>query len=140
MGFLYSASQNGFYPEDDLKPYQDAGTLPDDLLPVSNETVTEFTPFTNGNLVRMPGSDGLPCWGERPALTPEEALIQKNALMGVASAAIAPLQDSLDLDFATDEEKTLLLAWKKYRVLLMRIDTSKAPGIEWPTPPVSRAS
>ncbi|MGS4547690.1 tail fiber assembly protein [Enterobacter roggenkampii] len=27
-----------------------------------------------------------------------------------------------------------LTEWKKYRVLLMRIDTSKAPAIEWPTP------
>lgn len=29
---------------------------------------------------------------------------------------------------------------EKYRVLLMRIDTSKAPDIEWPTPPVEQAS
>ncbi|MEQ5456473.1 tail fiber assembly protein, partial [Escherichia coli] len=27
-------------------------------------------------------------------------------------------------------------AWKKYRVLLNRVDTSTAPDIEWPTNPV----
>ncbi|HGW6773097.1 TPA: tail fiber assembly protein, partial [Escherichia coli] len=27
----------------------------------------------------------------------------------------------------------LLEAWKKYRVLLNRVDTSTAPDIEWPT-------
>ncbi|NAG96242.1 hypothetical protein GUC37_25905, partial [Escherichia coli] len=30
----------------------------------------------------------------------------------------------------------LLEAWKKYRVLLNRVDTSTAPDIEWPTNPV----
>ncbi|EFC5427862.1 tail fiber assembly protein, partial [Escherichia coli] len=31
----------------------------------------------------------------------------------------------------------LLAAWKKYRVLLNRVDTSLAPEIEWPQQPVS---
>ncbi|MXE05188.1 tail fiber assembly protein, partial [Escherichia coli] len=30
-----------------------------------------------------------------------------------------------------------LAAWKKYRVLLNRIDTSTAPDIVWPQQPVS---
>ncbi|HAJ0382442.1 TPA: hypothetical protein HL416_20690 [Escherichia coli] len=38
--------------------------------------------------------------------------------------------------YATEEETTLLEAWKKYRVLLNRVDTSTAPDIEWPTVPV----
>ncbi|HHH1255415.1 TPA: tail fiber assembly protein, partial [Yersinia enterocolitica] len=33
-------------------------------------------------------------------------------------------------------EVTELAGWKRYRVLLMRIDTSKAPDIEWPSMPV----
>ncbi|WP_348833943.1 tail fiber assembly protein, partial [Escherichia coli] len=37
---------------------------------------------------------------------------------------------------ATEEKKSLLAAWKKYRVLLNRVDTSTAPDIEWPTSPV----
>lgn len=41
---------------------------------------------------------------------------------------------------ATTEEADELDAWKVYRVLLMRIDTSKAPDIEWPTPPGIQAS
>ncbi|HHI0038141.1 tail fiber assembly protein, partial [Escherichia coli] len=32
--------------------------------------------------------------------------------------------------------KALLAAWKKYRVLLNRVDTSTAPDIEWPATPV----
>lgn len=37
------------------------------------------------------------------------------------------------LDMATDEERTQLTTLKKYRVLLSRVDTSKAPDIDWPT-------
>ncbi|MCV2930046.1 tail fiber assembly protein, partial [Escherichia coli] len=60
----------------------------------------------------------------------------KNNLMQVASEHIAPLQDAADLEIATEEEISLLEAWKKYRVLLNRVDTSTAPDIEWPAAPV----
>ncbi|KAA2085124.1 tail fiber assembly protein [Escherichia coli] len=65
-----------------------------------------------------------------------EAEETKNNLMQVASEHIAPLQDAADLEIATEEETSLLEAWKKYRVLLNRVDTSTAPDIEWPTNPV----
>lgn len=65
-----------------------------------------------------------------------EAEETKNSLMQVASEHIAPLQDAVDLEIATEEETLLLEAWKKYRVLLNRVDTSTAPDIEWPTGPI----
>ncbi|ENE0102916.1 tail fiber assembly protein [Escherichia albertii] len=49
---------------------------------------------------------------------------------------MAPLQEAVDLDIATEEETSLLEVWKKYRVLLNRVDTSVAPDIEWPAVPV----
>ncbi|CAM6643993.1 phage tail protein [Escherichia coli] len=52
------------------------------------------------------------------------------------SEHIAPLQDAVDLDIATEEETSLLAAWKTYRVLLNRVDISVAPDIEWPAVPV----
>ncbi|EFV1974654.1 tail fiber assembly protein [Escherichia coli] len=47
------------------------------------------------------------------------------------------LPSSGDLEIATEEENSLLEAWKKYRVLLNRVDTSTAPDIEWPEEPRS---
>ncbi|AHE58808.1 phage tail protein [Escherichia coli] len=41
------------------------------------------------------------------------------------------MPSSVDLEIATEEETSLLEAWKKYRVLLNRVDTSVAPDIEW---------
>lgn len=60
---------------------------------------------------------------------------EKQKLMAAAATAIAPLQDAVDIDEATDAEIALLQAWKKYRVLLNRVDTSNAPDVEWPPVP-----
>ncbi|EIT0966816.1 tail fiber assembly protein [Escherichia coli] len=35
------------------------------------------------------------------------------------------------MGIATEEETSLLTAWKAYRVLLNSVDTSVAPDIEW---------
>ncbi|HBL5002394.1 TPA: tail fiber assembly protein [Enterobacter cloacae] len=64
-----------------------------------------------------------------------EATATKEALIKSAAAKIDPLQDAVDLDMATDEEKSRYDAWRKYRVLLTRVDTSLAPDINWPNPP-----
>lgn len=45
---------------------------------------------------------------------------------------IATLQDAVDLGMATDKEEKKLPEWRKYRVLLNRVDTTRP---EWPEPP-----
>ncbi|EFI6437690.1 hypothetical protein GSG53_22350 [Escherichia coli] len=65
-----------------------------------------------------------------------EAEETKNSLMQAANEHIAPLQDAVDLEIATEEENSLLEAWKKYRVLLNRVNTTTAPDIEWPVAPI----
>ncbi|EAY7437235.1 tail fiber assembly protein [Salmonella enterica] len=62
-----------------------------------------------------------------------EAEETKNRLLQIASEKIAPLQDAVDLDIATDDEKAQLDEWKKYRVLVNRVDTSNP---DWPEQPV----
>ena len=59
------------------------------------------------------------------------AIAQKKQLLNEANAQIEYLQDAVDADIATDAEKNLLAEWKKYRVLLNRIDVNLAPNIEW---------
>ncbi|WP_145587600.1 tail fiber assembly protein [Yersinia rochesterensis] len=71
---------------------------------------------------------------QRAAATREVEAI-KAELLNEAAARIAPLQDAVDTQLATDDDKRQLTAWKTYRVLLSRIDTSKAPDIEWPEAP-----
>ena len=69
----------------------------------------------------------------QPAI--EVAAQQKSTLLSQAAAVIAPLQDAVDVDDATDEELASLKAWKKFRVALNRLDLAAAPDIDWPAVP-----
>ncbi|WP_196245622.1 tail fiber assembly protein, partial [Xenorhabdus bovienii] len=60
---------------------------------------------------------------------------QKQNLMSTAREKIAICQDAVDLGIATDAEKSALTEWRKYRVLLNRIDCTTAPDIKWPKQP-----
>lgn len=62
----------------------------------------------------------------------EQAEEKRTQLRSVADSEIAWRQDSVDADIATDEEVAALAEWRKYRVLLMRVDTT-APV--WPKLP-----
>ncbi len=55
--------------------------------------------------------------------------------MAIINMTIQPLQDAIDLDIATDKEIEQLITWKKYRVLLSRVDTSQPDRIQWPETP-----
>ena len=138
--YYYSASKNLLFPESLISDYKDAGIWPNDAMPVSYEIYQEFcaNPAPAGKIM-VTGYDGLPAWGDQPAPTHDELIAaaeaKKSSLLAVAATKIAPLQDAVDLSIATDEETALLAAWKKYRVLLNRVDTSAAPDIEWPEAP-----
>ncbi|MFL4556342.1 tail fiber assembly protein [Yersinia kristensenii] len=61
----------------------------------------------------------------------------KAELLNEATARIALLQDAVDTELATSNDKEKLTAWKIHRVLLSRIDLSTAPDINWPVAPQS---
>jgi hypothetical protein len=73
-----------------------------------------------------------------PVLSPEQIKAQNTAmrdsLLVMATNAIAPLQDAVDLDEATDAETALLKQWKQYRVAVNRVDLT-AQNVIWPSPP-----
>lgn len=64
----------------------------------------------------------------------------RDGLLYEAGLRIAPLQDAVDLNRATDEEEAALLQWKGYRIELNRIeDQGGFPSdIQWPAPPETR--
>lgn len=66
----------------------------------------------------------------------QKAEYEKFQLLAKVNNLIAPLQDAIDLDISTEEERAALINCKKYRVMLNRVDTSKASEIDWPTPPL----
>lgn len=62
---------------------------------------------------------------------------KKSQLLAEASEEIAWRKYAADKGIATAEESAALDEWNLYRVLLMRIDTTKAPEIEWPPVPAA---
>jgi len=111
---------------------------------------SEWNPPDGSTAIKINGSGAGIGWTYSegfftPPPTPEvpkgeliaQAEQQKANLISEASQTISILQDAVDLDMATDDEKTRLAAWKKYRVLLNRVDTSTAPNITWPLKPAT---
>ncbi|WFZ46738.1 tail fiber assembly protein [Citrobacter braakii] len=136
MKVFYSAKDNGFYP-DDIK----FNNLPDDLIEISVDYWQELLNGQNGKKEISSDKNGYPVLVDVAPATAEQLKViasrEKERLMALATVAIAPLQDAVELGIATAEETAALSEWKKYRVLLMRVDTAKP---EWPTPPGGQAS
>jgi len=72
-----------------------------------------------------------------PAAPLQQALEEEARSRVIADAAIAPLQDAVDLEEATEAEVALLKEWKRFRVALKRLPEQAGypETIEWPTPP-----
>lgn len=60
------------------------------------------------------------------------AQLTRSALLTTANTEISWRQDAVDAEIATDEDVSDLAAWKKYRVLLMRVDTTNPMWPEMP--------
>lgn len=60
---------------------------------------------------------------------------EKAQRLDEANATIMYLQDAIEVGLDDEDYDATLKAWKKYRVLLNRVDTSTAPDIEWPVKP-----
>ncbi|WP_054883238.1 tail fiber assembly protein [Pseudomonas sp. NBRC 111130] len=73
-----------------------------------------------------------------PADPLQQAQEEVARLRAIADAAIAPLQDAVDLEEATEAEIALLKEWKRFRVALNRLpEQAGYPAtIDWPSPPV----
>ncbi|EDR3164685.1 tail fiber assembly protein [Salmonella enterica subsp. enterica serovar Bredeney] len=96
------------------------------------ENVTSVSP--DGEYQKWDGKAWVKDEAAETAARLREAEGTKSRLLQMASEKIAPLQDAVDLGEATDDEKARLLAWRKYRVQVNRVDTSDP---DWPEKPAS---
>lgn len=136
--YKFSATTASFYPTALLDMYEQAGTLPADLVDVTDAIYAEFTGQPPEG--KMRGSKGKkPVWVDIPPPTPDElrqeATARKVRLQDEAEAAIRRLERAVRLDMATNAEETSLEAWERYSVLLSRINSEDAPDIAWPDVP-----
>lgn len=136
----YSPTTNGFYDSNDFYLYEAAGTMPTDLVEITEDKYIELRSDIEAGRQIEPDDVGMPISYE-PEMTQEQvkSLVDSkiSRLLLEASTKIAPLQDAVDLGMATDAETASLTAWKTYRVLVNRVPTQ--PGfptaIDWPSMP-----
>lgn len=129
----YSPSNNAFY---DTVINRE---IPDDAVNITDQAWSDLLAGqAEGKLIAC-GADMRPCLTEQPLPTTDELISQAedklSRLRLAADAAIQPLQDASDLGIATDDEASQLIAWKKYRVMLMRINKEDKENITWPKKP-----
>ena len=138
--YLFSPSTLGFYPIEMKEEYLTNGSLPSDVIVVSDSVRNEYN-FAPPEGKQLSSSQNMPVWIDIPPATREELIAdaerEKLRLKAVADDEISWRQDAVDAGIATAEETAALSEWKKYRVMLMRVDTAKPV---WPTPPGEQAS
>lgn len=136
--YKWSIKNNAFFPTEMINEYMASGWDLKDAIDVSEDIFAKFQIPPLGK-VRSSNAEGMPCWIDAPTPTKEESIIiaeqRKTREISEANTAIAPLQDAVDFDIATDKETEQLKDWRKYRILLNRIDTLSAPDINWPSKP-----
>ncbi|WP_347253228.1 tail fiber assembly protein [Leminorella grimontii] len=137
--YVYSSTSNAFYPVELRSAYEASGTWPIDAVTVDEAVFNEFSGSSPEGKIRATDNNGFPCWIESPSPSQEQLIavaeVKKRQLMMAANALITPIVDAIDLGIVTTEELRLYDEWRRYRVLLSRVDTSASP-VNWPTPPV----
>ena len=142
MKKYFSNTEKSFYLEETVKTYQAQDiSVPADLMIISDDEYEAFMVSPDRKAPQYNVESECMEWVDIEPPTRDEAIEKaeslKAQLLSVAAQAIAPLQDAVDLSMATDDEMASLSAWKKYRVLLNRVDTSEPDEIEWPESPLT---
>lgn len=138
--FQYSPSTNSFYPDDLLSVYEEAGTLPNDLIPASEDVFRVFTATPEPGKMRVAGSDGLPAWGDIPPPTHEELIAiaeqVRQQLLTHADAVMLDWRTELMLGEISDANRAKLSAWLAYKNDVKAVDVTTNPEhINWPVLP-----
>ncbi|EIQ4510694.1 MULTISPECIES: tail fiber assembly protein [Klebsiella] len=128
----FTANPVGLYDDEN-------NVIPDDAINISEEQYQRLLEGQRIGKFIQANSAGIPVLvDELPQTHAQRVAAAKGLraeLLATANMEIAWRQDALDTGIATKEESSMLAEWKKYRVLLMRVDISKAPDIAWPVQP-----
>lgn len=138
---MYAFSNGNFYPFSMREVYEASDSWPIEYIEVDESVFTEFSASPPVGKIRGTDDNSMPAWVDIPPPTKEElsaaAELKKTNLRIQADSEIDWRRDAVDAGIATGVETAALAEWKKYRVLLMRVDTAKPV---WPTPPGEQAS
>lgn len=135
--YLFSAKTLAFYPESEKEAYIKAGSLPDDVVSVSDAVRDEFN-STPPSWKKLGVIDGVPTWvslgGEELAakieahrqLLVNNANVFMNSKQWPGKAAIGRLKGN---------DLTQYNLWLDYLDALEAVDTSSTDDVNWPVTP-----
>lgn len=131
---LFNKLNFGFY--DPNEKYFYGESWPDEmvLIEIDDKQYEIYSGQPPRGYILSADENGNPMWEEVPGQIEENNIGIIESLMAVASAKIAPLQDAIDMDIATEKEAAQLKQWKMYRIELNRVDTT-ATDMILPTAP-----
>lgn len=142
INYYFSPSSLAFYPEDIMTLYEEAGTLPDDLVGVSDEAFAIYSGIPPEGKTRGVTEEKQPTWIDLPPLSHEKAVEVANADKKCRIDQANEYMNSKQwpgkaaMGRLKDLDKAQYNAWLDYLDALDAVDTSSAPDIDWPIPPV----
>lgn len=143
--FIYSPSENAFYPYALEPNYIFTKSWPKDGVDVGDSVFSEFAGEPPEGKIRVAGDDGYPIWTDKPAPSYDELVATADAekldRIDQANEYMNSKQwpGKASMGRLKDSEKAQYNAWLDYLDALEFVDTSSAPEIEWPTLPEAPA-
>lgn len=138
--YLFSPTTLGFYPYEMRDEYQAYGSIPDDVIEVSDEIRNEYN-FSPPDGKVLGVKNGLPAWVDPAPLTKKELIdaaeAQRRELITQANEFISCKQwpGKAAIGRLNGDELVQYNLWLDYLDALEAVDTSKAPDIIWPDKP-----
>ncbi|WP_140414987.1 tail fiber assembly protein [Escherichia coli] len=144
LSILFTGSKS-FYLQELFPEYEDAGTLPDDVIEITRETYEQFLGLHPEGKEIGADSSGRPVWINSPPPSKEDEVLtaemKKISLVSEVNTYINTHQwpGKAAIGRLKSEELAQYNLWLDYLDALELVDTSSAPDIEWPTPPAVQA-
>lgn len=132
MTLFYNSGTNGFYDTN-------IGNVPKNSIEITAEYHKQLLELQSAGYVIQPDEHGRPAAVDL-VLTAEEIIaknkLEKQKRLDTANKTIEILQDIIDLEMSSGDEADQLKLWKRYRVLLTRVDVNSADvDVDFPLPP-----
>ncbi|MFV9181274.1 tail fiber assembly protein [Serratia marcescens] len=137
MGYFYSASTGGFYNDVLIDVYGES--WPSDVISITESDYDKLMESSRNKQMIIANENGYPIAALPPVPTKEQVEYQNakiiSELMTRATNDIVRIQDAIDFDGGTDQERATLILLKKYRVLLGRVEVSSDSELNLPEYP-----
>ena len=125
-GYWPCEKDGGWYLVEDHrgKTVYNIDTKESDKVDYLGEIKEGFTPLEPFQFSKWNGKKWVLDEDEQKAFKIKQNKAQKNLLLNEANENISILQDAIDLEMSEDGDEEKLKAWKKYRILLNKIDAT----------------